>query len=368
MKVPFVDLQTQFNVLRDEIVCAVEDVMRRGAFILGDEVSAFEREFASFCGVRECIGVGSGCDALLLAIKGSGLGGGDEIIVPTNTFIATVLAVTASGATPVLVDCLEDTYLIDSEAVCRAITPRTKAIIPVHLYGQAADMDAILAVAEEHELVVIEDAAQAHGATYMGRRCGSMGRAGCFSFYPAKNLGAYGDAGTVVTGDPELADYARMFRNYGQKEKYNHVVAGWNTRMDTIQATILRVKQKHLSSWNMKRREHARRYCELLQDTPLILPLERQGNQHVYHIFAVRTPKRDELLPFLKERGVDAGIHYPVPVHLQKAYADLGYQRGDFPCAERIADELLSLPMFPELTSEQIEYVCVTIREFFALG
>ncbi len=365
MKVNFVDLQTQFQELKDEILPAVESVMSRCAFILGDEVDDFEREFAAFCGVSECVGVASGCDALLWGIKACGIGPGDEIITVANTYIATALAVTMSGATPVLVDCLEDSFEIDPEAVAKAITDRTKAIIPVHLYGQAADMDAILALAEKRGLLVIEDAAQAHGATYKGRPCGPMGAVGCFSFYPGKNLGAYGDGGAIATNDPEIAEKVRMYRNYGQSKKYYHDVAGWNSRLDTVQAAVLGVKLKHLAKWNAARRANAESYTEGLKDTPLGLPVTVEGNEHIFHLYVVRSDKRDDLSDYLKQKEVYCGIHYPVPIHLQKAYADLGYAQGDFPVTEKVADEILSLPMHPNLSAEQVEFVCEGVREFY---
>ena len=364
MRVPFVDLQTQYRNLEAEILPRIRKVMEEGSFILGPEVREFEQRFAEFCGVKHCVGVASGCDALLLAMKACGIGPGDEVITVTNTYIATVLAITAAGAKPVLVDCLPDSYLMDHEQVSQAVTPSTRAIIPVHLYGQAADMDAILSIAAEHDLVVIEDAAQAHGATYKGRPCGSMGKVGCFSFYPGKNLGAYGDGGAVVTDDAQVADTLRMLGNYGQREKYRHEVAGWNSRLDSMQAAVLNVKLKRLTTWNDARRAHARQYRELLADTSLVLPVEVPGNRHVYHLFVIQVARRDELLAFLGERGISCGIHYPIPVHMQKAYACLGYPPGRFPRAERVAGRLLSLPMFAELTEEQVELVCRSIKEF----
>ena len=363
LTVPFVDLQTQFRALEDEIMPRVRRVMAEGSFILGPEVHEFERNFAEFCGTSDCVGVASGCDALLLAIRACGLGPGDEIITATNTYIATVLAITAAGATPVLVDCLPDSYEIDPEAIRRAVTTRTKAVIPVHLYGQAADMDATMALAREYDLYVIEDAAQAHGATYKGKTCGSIGHAGCFSFYPGKNLGAYGDGGAVVSNDPALVERIRMYGNYGQKEKHHHEVAGWNSRLDSVQAAVLNVKLEHLRDWNEARRRHADRYRAGLAGLPLTLPVEVADREHVYHVFALQCENRESLLMKLKEREIFCGIHYPVPCHLQDAYTALGYKPGDLPIAEAAADRLLSLPMFPELTDEQIEYVCEEITE-----
>jgi dTDP-4-amino-4,6-dideoxygalactose transaminase len=338
--------------------------MIRAAFVMGDEVQAFERAFAAFCQASECVTVANGCDALYCALKALGIGPGDEVITTANTYIATVLAISQCGARPVLVDCLEDSYNMDHEAMRAAISPRTRAVIPVHLYGQAAEMDAIKSIAREHGLKVIEDAAQAHGATYKGIACGTMGDVGCFSFYPGKNLGAYGDGGAIVTGDPELAQYVRQFRNYGQSKKHHHDVIGWNSRLDTIQAAVLQVKLKYLSSWNESRRRHAAAYRERLRDLPVILPKEMPGNQHIYHLFVIRHPKRDALLAALSQKGISCQIHYPIPNHLQKAYASLGYAAGCFPVSERVAPEILSLPMFPELTEQQIDYTCQCIREF----
>jgi len=365
MKVPFLDLQAQYRALAPEIQAVIEPVMQAAAFVMGPALGEFERNFAAYCGVRECVGVASGCDALLWALMGCGIGSGDEVITVANTYIATALAISFAGAKPVLVDCLEDSYEIDPEAVRKAITRKTKAIVPVHLYGQAADMDAILNIAREHDLKVIEDAAQAHGALYKGRPCGSIGDAGCFSFYPGKNLGAYGDGGAVVTNDVELAHKIRMFRNYGQSEKYVHETFGWNSRLDSLQAAILNLKLKYLDQWNAARRRHAESYRRGLAGLPVWLPTEMPGNRHVYHLFVVRVPRRDDLLSFLREREVYCGLHYPIPIHLQRAYRQLGYGPGSFPRAEALAKEILSLPMFPEMTDEQIAFVCDGIRAFF---
>lgn len=365
MKVPFVDLQLQFQNIREDVLPAVESIMERTDFILGDEVSAFEQDFAAFCGADECVGVASGCDALLWAIKACGVGPGDEVITTANTYIATTFAITMAGATPVLVDCTEEAYLMNPTALEGAITPRTKAVIPVHLYGQAANMDVIQEITDRHGLVVIEDAAQAHGATYKGKACGSMGRVGCFSFYPGKNLGAYGDGGGIVTNDPEIAEKVRMYRNYGQSKKYHHDVPGWNSRLDTIQAAVLGAKLPHLSDWNGRRYRNADLYVEGLAGLPVQVPVELPDNVHIYHLFVIRTARRDELLEALKAAEVFCSIHYPIPIHLQKAYSDLGYAKGDFPVTERAAEEILSLPMFPELTEAQIEHVCSRVADFF---
>ena len=365
MQVPFVDLKTQFQSLEKEILQATTEVMRNTAFIMGPDVSAFETEFAQFCGGEHCVGVNSGCDALQMALRALDVGPGDEVITAANTFIATVLAISSTGATPVLVDCLEDTYEIDPAAIESAVTERTKAILPVHLYGHPADMDAILAIAEKHGLLVVEDAAQAHGAMYKGRRCGSIGNAGCFSFYPGKNLGAYGDGGAIVTQDPAVAEKVGWLRNYGQSKKYYHDVVGWNTRLDTVQAAVLRIKLEKLDAWNNARAANAARYCEHLKDLPVQLPICKPDCTHIYHLFVVQSEKRDELMAFLGERGISCGIHYPIPVHLQKAYEDLEYRCGAFPVAEKAADRILSLPMFPELTTEQVDFVCDGIRAFY---
>lgn len=364
MNIPFVDLQAQYETLRPEVMAAVEKVFSRAAFILGEEVDVFETEFAAFCGGGECVTVATGCDALLWALKACDIGPGDEVITVANTFIATALAITAAGARPVLVDCLEDSFQMDPASVEGAITPRTKAIIPVHLYGQAADMDALLPIAKRHGLRVIEDAAQAHGATYKGRPCGLMGDIGCFSFFPGKNLGAYGDGGAIVTANPDLAQRVRMLRNYGQIKKYHHEVTGWNSRLDTVQAAILSVKLKRLAGWNDARRAHAARYSQLLAGLPLKLPVEIPGNRHIYHLYVVRTSRRDGLIESLRGAGVFAGIHYPVPVHLQQAYANLGYAPGDFPVTERLAKDIVSLPMYPELSEEKLTYIAGKVRSF----
>ena len=365
MNVPFVDLQGQYQLLRQEVLAAVDNVFSQSSFILGDDVAQFEKEFAAFCGARESVGVATGCDALLWALKACGIGEGDEVITAANSYIATALAITASGARPVLVDCLADSYCLDPAAVRPAITPRTKALIPVHLYGQAADMDALLSLAREFGLDVIEDAAQAHGATFRGKACGTFGRAGCFSFYPGKNLGAYGDGGAVTTDDPKIAQHLRMLRNYGQSKKYYHDITGWNSRLDTVQAAILRIKLRHLAAWNDARRRHAVAYGEQLKSTPLILPKEMPGNRHIYHLYVVHVHGRKRFMEYLSGQGIGCGIHYPVPIHLQAAYRDLGYSSGSMPITERLAPTLVSLPMFPEMTTGQLDYTCERIRAYF---
>ena len=351
-----------------ELLPAIEELLARGDFILGEAVERFEQEFAQWIGVEHAVGVGSGLDALRLALLALGIGPGDEVILQANTFVATALAVAATGARPVLVDCLPGSQQVDPDAVAAAVTRRTRALIPVHLHGHPADMDRITAIAAHHDLAVIEDAAQAHGAGFRGRRCGSMGRAGCFSFYPTKNLGAFGDGGIVTTGDAAVASRLRELRNYGQREKNEHVRAGTNSRLDTIQALVLGRKLAHLDRWNARRREHAAGYHRLLADCGLGLPSVHRDAVAVYHLYVVRSQRRDELRRHLDERGVHTGIHYPVPIHLQPAFTALGHRRGEFPVAERLAGEILSLPMFPELEPVEIERVADAIRSFDAGG
>ncbi|MBM4043688.1 MAG: DegT/DnrJ/EryC1/StrS family aminotransferase [Planctomycetes bacterium] len=364
VNIPFVDLKTQYQALADEIGAAVTSVMKRSDFILGEDVSLFEKEFAAFCGVRHAIGVASGTDALYLSLMACGVGPGDEVITVANTFIATVLAISFVGAKPVLVDIDPTTYNMDVGKVSAAITSKTKAIMPVHLYGQAVDMDAVLQVAKAKGLKVVEDACQAHGTIYKLKAAGAMGEVGCFSFYPGKNLGAYGDGGMAVTNSDELANRLRMLRNYGQRVKYYHDFKGLNSRLDTIQAAILRVKLKRLATWNDMRRRHALSYNRALQGAEVVTPAEASYGKHIYHLYVVRSKKRDELKKHLESRGVSVGIHYPVPIHLQSAYRDLGYPQGSFPVTEQYAQEILSLPMFPELTDEQIAFVSQAIKEF----
>ena len=359
MNVPFVDLQAQHRALDAEIKTAIGEVLGKCDFILGGAVEQFEREFAGFVGARHAIGVASGLDALRLSMEAAGIGRGDEVIIPANTFIATALAVSAVGATPVLVDVDEATFNIAPALIPPAITPRTKAILPVHLYGQPCEMDEIMAIAREHRLVVIEDACQAHGARYKGHGAGTLGLTGCFSFYPAKNLGACGDGGMIVTADAGFADKLRTLRNYGQKQKYIHVEKGGNSRLDTIQAALLRVKLRHLADWNLRRTEQAARYAQQLAGVSAMrTPVTAPDRTHVFHLYVVRVPRRAELQKYLADRGIQTGIHYPIPIHLQQAYVSLGKGRGSFPVTERVADEILSLPMFAEMTEAQIDYVC----------
>jgi len=364
LQVPFVDLKAQYASISQEIDAVVTDVIRRGAFILGPELRSFEAAFAEFCQTQYAVGVDCGTSALEMALRAFGVGPGDEVITTANTYIATAFAASHTGATPVLVDIDPETYNMDPAAFARAITPRTKAVIPVHLYGQPADMDPILEIARAKNLVVIEDACQAHGARYKGHRLGGLGDAAAFSFYPAKNLGAYGDGGMVVTSNPQVAETLRMLRNEGQSEKYYHDIKGYNCLLDNIQAAALQVKLKRLEGWNQRRREHAALYDRLLQDSGVLTPHVAPYAEHVYHLYVIRTPKRDALRAYLGERGISTGIHYPIPIHLQKAYPDLGYRRGDFPFTEEYSQQILSLPMFPELTDDMIEYVAEVIKDF----
>jgi dTDP-4-amino-4,6-dideoxygalactose transaminase len=367
MSVPFLDLKQQYLGIRDEIWSAVTAVFESTHYVLGPEVAAFEEEFAAYCGVRHAVAVNSGTSALHCALMAAGIGPGDEVITVPCTFIATVAAVVYTGAKPVLIDVDPVSYTMDPSQVEDAISPRTKAILPVHLYGSPAAMDPILEIARRRGLIVIEDAAQAHGAQYRGRRCGSMGDLGCFSFYPGKNLGAYGEGGMVTTDHADLARKIRMLRDWGAEKKYQHVLKGFNYRMEAVQGAVLRVKLRYLEGWIEARRTHAAAYQTLLADSDLVLPVETPGNRHVYHVYAVLSPARDVLMESLRARGVQTGLHYPDPVHLLPAYTDLEYRLGDFPVSERIAKQELSLPMFPELTDEQIEEVAHAVREFRAI-
>jgi dTDP-4-amino-4,6-dideoxygalactose transaminase len=361
--IPFVDLRRQYLDLKADIDAAVLRVLDTGQFVLGPEVEAFEKEFAAMHAADAGVAMNTGTSALHLALLAAGVGPGDEVITVPFTFVATTAAVVYTGARPVFVDINRDTFTMDVTQIEKAITERTKAILPVHLYGQPADMDPIMEIARRHGLVVIEDACQAHNAHYKGRPVGAIGDAGCFSFYPGKNLGAYGEGGIVVTNRPDFARDMRMLRDWGQEKKYHHVLKGFNYRMEGMQGAILRVKLRHLPAWTNARREHAAMYRELLVDTGVKVPIEAWYARHVYHVFAVRTPDRATLQRTLQSHGVSSGIHYPVPVHLQPAYADLGYHAGDFPESERAANETLSLPMFPELTPTQIEQVCSAVKQ-----
>lgn len=365
-QVPFVDLKAQYKTLESAAGAAIAGVLESCAFILGPDVSRFEQDFAAYCGTEFAIGVDSGTAALELALRAFQIGPGDEVITAANTFIATALAATYVGATPVLVDSDPDTHTIDIEQLRAAITPRTRAVIPVHLYGQPADMDPIMEIARQHDLIVIEDACQAHGARYKNRRVGGIGHAAAFSFYPAKNLGAYGDGGMVTTNDAEAAERIRMLRNVGQREKYCHELLGHNHRLDTLQAAVLAVKLPYLDYWNAARRKNADLYAELLGNTEVVIPTVAGYAEPVWHLYVIRANKRDELRQYLADRGIGTGIHYPIPIHLQPAYQSLGYKAGDFPVAERAADEIVSLPMYAELSADQVEYVVEHIKAFYS--
>ena len=363
MKIPFLDLKAPYQELRAELDAAYWRVMESGWFILGEEVEAFEREFAAYCGVSHCVGVGSGTEALHLALRACRIGLGDEVITVSHTFIATALAISWTGATPVFVDIDPMTYTIDPGQAAQAITPRTKAIMPVHLYGQCADMAPLLTLAQEYNLWVIEDACQAHGATYKGLKAGSMGHLGCFSFYPSKNLGACGDGGAVTTNDKELAQRLRLLRNYGQTRKYHHESMGYNSRLDELQAAILRVGLRHLDKWNERRRQVAALYNELLANAPVNVPVEVAGNKHVYHLYVILASERDALQAHLQRQGVQTLIHYPIPIHLQLAYRDLEHRVGRLPVTEQVAPKVLSLPMYPFLEDREVQFVADAIQE-----
>ena len=361
--VPFLDLKAQFRAIGPELPAAVSRVLESGSYVLGQSVEAFEQEFAAYCGTRHAVAVNSGTSALHLALLAAGIGAEDEVVTVPMTFVATVAAILYAGATPRFVDVEPDTLTMDAAALQGAITPRTKAIIPVHLHGRMAEMDRILEVARARGLIVIEDAAQAHGAEYGGRRAGSLGDLGCFSFYPGKNLGACGEGGAVVTDSADMAQKMRILRDWGQAERYHHVLRGFNYRMDSVQGAVLAVKLRHLDAWTEARRGLALHYDALLAGTAVERPAAAEGREHVWHVYAVRTRERDRVRQRLGECGIATGIHYPIPVHMQPAYADLGYGPGSFPISESFAAETLSLPLFPELTRGQIELVCETLGE-----
>ena len=366
MKIPFVDLTRQYQTIKKETDKIVQDTFLRGDFILGENVKKFEEEFAKFIGVKYCIGVASGTDALLLSLRALGVGPGDEVIAPTFTFIATVLPVIYLGAKPVLVDINPDNYQMDTEKLEKAITKKTKVIIPVHLFGIPAPMGEIMKVAKKYNLMVIEDACQAHGAEINGQKCGSFGELSAFSFYPSKALGAPGDGGAVVTSNKKLADRIRIMRNVGQLERYKHDLIGYNSRLDNLHAGVLLIKLKMLEKWNGRRRELAALYDKLLFGLPVILPPKLQsGILPNYYVYVIRTKQRDKLLGFLTKSGIGSAIYYPRPLHLQKALNYLGYKKGDFPVAERYSKEVLSLPIYPELKASEVKYICSKMREFF---
>jgi len=359
--IPYLDLKAQYHSIKSEIDAAVLRVLESTQFILGEEVTAFEREFAAYCQTSESVGVNSGTSALHLALLAAGVGPGDEVITTPFTFVATVAAIRYAGAMPVFVDIEPDYFTLDPRKIEAAITPRTRAIIPVHLYGQPADMHPILDIAHRRGVTVIEDAAQAHGSEYHGRRCGSLAELAAFSFYPGKNLGAYGEGGAITTRRADLAATSRVLRDWGQEKRYEHRLKGFNYRMDGIQGAVLRVKLRHLEAWTEKRRQVARWYADTLDPESVRLPRERAGCRHVYHVYVVRSSDRDGLRDALGSQGIQTGVHYPIPVHLQPAHADIGYHAGDFPVAEAVAGEVLSLPIYPEMTRQQVETVAAAV-------
>ena len=361
--IPIADLKAQYHAIKEEIDRAISDVLESSQFILGKEVAAFEDEFAAYCGAAHGVGLNSGTSALHLALLAAGVGPGDEVITVPFTFVATVAAIIYAGARPVFVDIEPASFTMDVSRIESAITARTKAILPVHLYGQCADMDPIVELARRRGLAVIEDAAQAHGAQYKGRRAGSLGDLACFSFYPGKNLGAYGEAGAVVTNNAEYNRVIRMLRDWGGEKKYIHSLKGYNYRMEGMQGAILRVKLRHLEAWTEARRRHAAAYRRLFAQAGVRIPCEMPYNRHVYHVYAIRTAQRAGLQAALEAAGIQTAIHYPIPVHLQPAYSDLGYRRGDFPVSERAADEVLSVPIYPEMTDAQVGIVASSILE-----
>lgn len=367
MQIPFDDLSLQFDELAEEVIEAATRVFRSGKYILtqGDEVKSFEAEFASYCDTAHAVGVSSGTEALHLGLLAAGIGGGDEVLVPANTYAATAFAISYCGAKPVMVDVDPSTYNIDPEAAAAAITARTRAILPVHLYGHPAPMNEINALADRHDLVVMEDAAQAHGATYHDHPVGSLGRLAAFSFYPTKNLGAMGDAGALVTSSDEIAASVRRLRYMGQDVKYTHKVVGFQQRMDEVQGAILRIKLRQLDRWNEDRRHQAGLYRDLLKDLPVQVPVELPACTHVYYVYNVRVERRDALREWLGERGIATSVFYPTPLHLQGAYADLGYAKGQFPVSEQAAEETVALPVFPGYSSSMIEYVAEAVRSFY---
>ena len=362
VKVPYLDLKAQYRSIKPEIDAAIAGVLESCQFALGPEVAAFEQEFAAYCGTTECIALNSGTSALHLALLAGGVGPGDEVITTPFTFVASVAAILYANARPVMVDIDPRSFALDPAAIEAAITPHTKVILPVHLYGQPADMDPIVEIARRHRLIVIEDAAQAHGARYKGRPVGSIGDMACFSYYPGKNLGAYGEGGAVNTSNPDYARTIRMLRDWGQDRKYHHLLRGYNYRMEGIQGAVLRVKLRHLEAWTERRRAIVSEYNNLLADSDLETPAEMPWARHVYHVYTVRSKNRDHLQATLADAGIQTGIHYPIPVHLQPAYADLGYGPGAFPQAEAAAKEVLSLPLYPELSSQAVAQVAEAVK------
>jgi dTDP-4-amino-4,6-dideoxygalactose transaminase len=363
MNIPLLDLQAQYMQIKDKMDKAVLDVIQGGRYILGPEVKELEKEIAEYCGTKNGIGVANGTDALLLVLKAWGIGPGDEVITSPFTFFASAEVISQVGATPVFVDVEPETLNIDVKLLESKINERTKAIIAVHIFGQMADMDSLMQLANKHNLLVLEDACQAIGAEYKGRKAGSIGHAGCFSFFPTKNLGGYGDGGMIVTDDDTLAEKIRVLRAHGSKVKYHHTDIGYNSRLDEIQAAILRVKFPHLDNWNDARREKARLYTSWLNGTAYITPCEAPEQKHVFHLYILRSKKREAVMKELQQRGISTAIYYPVPLHLQEVYSSLGYRRGDMPVAEQATHEAFAIPLFPELTKEQMEYIVATLKE-----
>lgn len=362
--VPWVDFQPMQDEIENQIMNKFSDLYHKKIYIGGHELEKFENDFAAYCGTKYCVGCGNGLDALMLVLKAWGIKEGDEVIVPSNTYIATALAVTYTGAKPVFIEPILEEFNIDPDRIEEAITPKTKAIIAVHLYGQCADMDRINEIAKKHHLHVLEDSAQAHGALYKGRRAGSLGEASGFSFYPGKNLGALGDGGCVTTNDKELADKVRAMGNYGSDYKYHHIYKGNNSRLDEIQAAFLDIKLPYLDKWNDNRRNIAKKYFDGIKNPKIILPITHEGNEHIYHVFGVRCKERDRLMKYLNDNGVGTNIHYPIPMHVQGAYLDLGYAKGSLPISEEISATELDLPMFYGMSDEQIDYVIRLVNEF----
>ncbi len=371
--VPFFDLTRQYKKIKGEILSATQRVYEKGRFILGEEVSAFEKEFSHYCGVRYGVGVGSGTDALYLALKAADIGEGDEVVTVANSFIATALAISFAGAKPLFVDIDFKTYTMDPNSLelllkrqrAKGSRRKIKAVLPVHLYGHPADMDSIMEIANRYDLVVIEDACQAHGAKYGRRKVGSFGAMGCFSFYPTKNLGGYGDGGMVVTAYQKYDQKLRLLRCYGERKKYQHILKGHNSRLDEIQAALLRVKLKYLDQWNEERRRKAKLYTQMLSPLGVVCPSEKKGVRHVYHLYTIKTRNRDSLQAFLKEKGIETLIHYPIPIPLQKAYQEMGYRKKDFPLTDQWSRKILSLPFFPEMKESEIGKVVEGIRSYF---
>jgi len=371
--VPFLDLTRQYKRIKGEILSATQRVYEKGCFILGEEVSAFEKEFSHYCGVRYGVGVGSGTDALYLALKAAGIGEGDEVVTVANSFVATALAISFTGAKPLFVDIDPKTYTMDPNSLelllkrqkAKDSGRKIKAVLPVHLYGHPADMDSIMAIANRYDLIMIEDACQAHGAKYGRKKVGSFGAMGCFSFYPTKNLGGYGDGGMVVTNHKRYDQNLRLLRCYGERKKYEHILKGHNSRLDEIQAAILRVKLKYLDQWNEERRRKARFYTKMLSPLGVVCSSEKKGVRHVFHLYTIKTRKRDSLQAFLKKRGIETLIHYPIPIHLQKAFKGLGYRERDFPLTNQWSRKILSLPFFPEMKECEMEEVAQQIKDFF---